>query len=856
MEPTVRTFLDGFRDQVELAPHAPAVTQERTTLTYGQLDRRSNALARHLRAAGAAPDALVGLMLERSPEMLVALLAILKTGAAYVPLDPAFPTARLALMVDDARPAAIVTESAQLDRLPADVNAVCLDRDAAAIADRSEEAIEIAQRGTCAYAIYTSGSTGRPKGVEITHASVLNLLESFRAVPGMRSSDVVLAHTTLSFDIAVIELWLPLFTGAQIVLAGRSRGTDGRAIADLLTKRQLTFMQATPSLWRVVLDAGWHDGRGLTALSGGEPLSRDLADALLHTGAEVWNVYGPTETTVWSSISRVTANGPVLIGHPIRDTRFHIVDEQLREVPEGEIGELCIGGAGVARGYLNRPDLTAERFVPDPFSREPGDRLYRTGDHARSRGSAGFECLGRIDHQIKIDGFRIEPGEIEAILSMHPSVRHSIVCAVDKAGGDRRLVAYVAHGSLAPPPQADLIALARTHLPSYMVPAAFVMLSELPRTPNGKLDRGALPAPDWSGGLPGRAAATPRTTIEERLLSMWRDVIGVEAIGIDDNFFDIGGRSRLGAQIFARIEREIGARLPLATLFEAPTIAALAREIETKANASLLWRSVVPIRATGSGAPVFCVHPVGGNVLAYGDLARRLEPAVACYGLQAVGLDGVAAPLTSVEAMARRYVEEIRSIQPRGPYHLCGFSFGGLVAFEMARRLRREGETVGLLALLDVDFPDYPRIPPFTWLSRSSTFRRSIFPIVQRARRHMRSLRRLGVRGYAKLAVRDAAVVENSDQFWLIAERVRKANTRAAIHYVPRWYDGRVTYFRAQHAGVTRDRRALWTTLARDVEIVDVAGGHSDLRLEPQVQIVAREILRRLNLEGSATRVA
>ena len=753
VNPTVRTFLDGFRDQVALFPHAPAVTQGGTTLTYSQLDRKSNALARHLQSLGAAPETLVGLMIDRSPDMVVALLAILKSGAAYVPLDPAFPFARLAFMVDDARPAAIVT--ALPDRVPKGTTTVCLDRDRDRIAAHDDSVVDSrVQSENRAYVIYTSGSTGRPKGVEITHASVLNLLESFQYEPGMRADAVVLAHTTLSFDIAVIELWLPLFTGAQIVLADQGRATDGRMIADLLARRQVTFMQATPSLWRLVLDAGWRDGRGLTLLSGGEPLSRDLADALLRTGAEVWNVYGPTETTVWSSIGRVARDGPVLIGHPIRNTTLVIVDEALREVPRGEIGELCIGGAGLARGYLHRPDLTAERFPLNPTTGVAGDRLYRTGDRARSHGAAGIECLGRIDYQIKVDGFRIEPEEIESVLDNHPGVQRSVVCAVDKKNGDRRLIAYVAHGSSPPPRPSELSAFARAQLPAYMVPAAFVMMDALPLTPNGKLDRRALPPPDWAGSTPTAQRRSPaRTTTEARLMVMWRDILDVDEIGIDDNFFDAGGRSRLGAQIFARIEREMGTRLPLATLFEAPTIASLAREIEQRTHASTVWRCLVPIRSTGAAATLFCVHPVGGNVLAYGDLARRLGPTVDCYGLQASGIDGVTEPLGSVEAMARQYIDEIRSVQPHGPYHLCGFSFGGLVAFEMALRFRRDHEPVGLLALLDTEFPDYPRSTMFTWLARSAVFRQRIFPTLQRARRHARSLRRSGLRGYARLMV-------------------------------------------------------------------------------------------------------
>jgi amino acid adenylation domain-containing protein len=842
-EARVRTFPDRFQDQAARTPQARAVTQDGVSLSYDQLDRRSNAVARRLQRLGVGPESLVGLMVERSPEMIVALLGILKAGAAYLPLDPAFPPARLSLMVDDARPAAIVTELSCLDRIAAGATVICLDRDAASIEAEDDARVEtVVEPWHRAYVIYTSGSTGKPKGVEIEHGGVANLLESFAVEPGMRAADVVLAHSTLSFDVSIVEIWLPLAVGAEIVLAPGGGRTDGRAIADVLARERVTFVQATPSLWRLIVDAGWRDGRGMTLLSGAEPLSRDLANALLRTGARVWNVYGPTEASVWSTIAEVESDGPVLIGHPIRGATVHVLDERMQPARAGTIGELWIGGAGLARGYLNRPELTAERFVADPFASEPGARLYRTGDFARARGAAGLECLGRIDHQMKIDGFRIEPAEIEMTLACHPGVAHAIVRAIDRAPGDTRLVAYVVHGASPPPDRAALTALARERLPAYMVPSTFVMIPDAPLTPTGKIDRAALPPPDWREAT-GPAPAPPRTAVEEQLRGLWREILGLEDIGIDDNFFDLGGRSRLGAHLFARIEREMGARLPLATLFESPTIASLAQEIASASCASAWWRCLVPIRASGSGAPLFCVHPVGGNVLAYRDLARRLGPDVPCYGLQAIGLDGVAAPLTSVETMARRYVDEIRSVQPRGPYNLCGFSFGGLVAFEMACVLRRQNESIGLLALLDVEYPDFPQAPGFSLLARSRIFRQHVYPTLQRARRHARSMTRLGLRSYAKLATaRENATTTNQAEdavFWQVAERVRKANTRAAIHYVPRRYDGRLTYFRASHAASDDDRRDRWKLLAREIETIEVAGGHSDIRLEPQVQIVA-----------------
>jgi len=855
--PAVRTFLNGFQCTAESRPDAPAVTQGGMTLTYRQLDHRSNALARHLRGLGIGPEMLVGLLLDRSPDMIVALLGILKAGAAYVPLDPTFPADRLSFMVEDSRPAAVVAQTSLLSKLPSQIRTVCLDRDAAAIDAESVDSVDLdVEPWTRAYVIYTSGSTGVPKGVEITHGAVMNLLESFRVRPGLQPNDVVLAHTTLSFDIAVIELWLPLLVGARIVLAPAGR-TDARAIADLVSNSRVTFLQATPSLWRLLLQAGWRNGGGLTALSGGEPLSRDLADALLATGADAWNVYGPTETTVWSSLWHVSPTGPVFIGEPIRDTELLILDDALRPVGGEAIGELCIGGAGLARGYLNAPALTAERFIPHPLAPTTGARIYRTGDLARRRGESGVECLGRLDNQIKVDGFRIEPAEIEAVLASHPSVRQAIVRAIDRAEGDRRLAAYIDHGSDPAPAADELRSLARAHLPPYMVPSAFVMLNEIPLTPNGKIDRSALPTPTWDIARVERTRRALRTPLEHRLAGMWHDILGIDDVGADDNFFDVGGRSRLGAQLFARIETELGVRLPLAVLFESPTIAALASAIAQGGAPAALWRCLVPIQTRGSGAPLFCIHPIGGNVLAYRDLAKRLAPRVSCYGLQAVGLDGTTPPLTSIESMASRYIDEIQTLQPHGPYHLCGFSFGGLVAFEVARQLAKRQESVGLLAMLDTAFPDLASSRAMNWLAGSSSLGLKAYRLIQRARRHGRSMRRMGPRGYLAAIAGGRAVHSpqpaadpNVDNSVLLADHVRRVNVRATIDYVPGRYDGLITYFRAYQPGAPRDRRDLWTRMARSVEFVDVEGSHSDIRVEPRVHVVAREVLKRLGRQA------
>jgi amino acid adenylation domain-containing protein len=841
-ETRTRFFLDRFLETVELFPDRPAIRQGAFALTYRQLDRRSNAVAQTLVRSGVTPDSLVGLCLDRRPEMLVAMLGVLKAGAAYVPLDPGLPSSRLAYMIDDAKPAIVVCGAGIAVDLPPAARRITEGE----TLDSREEAAQppdvVFHPEHRGFVIYTSGSTGAPKGVEIAHASVANLIDAFLEEPGLSASDRVLAHSAFSFDISIIELWLPLVAGAEIVMMPAPDDRDGRALVDVIARDRVTFVAGTPSFFRLLLDAGWRDGRGVTVFSGGEPMSRPLADALRATGAVVWNIYGPTETTVWCSAWRVTDRDPIVVGRPIRNTQMHILDPSMQPVPEGEVGELYIGGAGLARGYLHRPGLTAERFVRHPLAATPDARLYRTGDAGRMRGG-DVEIVGRLDRQIKIDGYRIEPGEIESALSRHHGVSQAIVRAIERAPGDRRLAAYVVHGAGPAPAADDLLAVAREHLPAHMIPAAFVMLTAAPLTPHGKIDYDALPEPDWRRTSVVAAVAPPRSRTEERLLALWKEILGAEIIGTDENFFDIGGRSRLGAALFARIERDFGIRLPLATLFQAPTVASLATAIDDAlARRAVSWETVVCIRPGGSEAPVFFVHPVGGNVLVYRELARHVDPAVPCFGLQAVGLDGVRPPLTSVEQMAGRYLRDMRRSQPRGPYRLCGYSFGGLVAFAMAARLRAEGEDVDLLALVDTNFPE--SAPGVARAHGRSAVLRTLYASIFRARRHAASLRRLGAARYVRaIAARDEDDGDRDSN-----ERVRAANLRAAWRYNPVPYAGSVLYFRAADDRTPGDRRDRWRLVAPAIDVIDVAGTHADLRAEPQVQIIARALNARLRL--------
>ncbi|MGH9591973.1 MAG: non-ribosomal peptide synthetase, partial [Bryobacteraceae bacterium] len=729
-----------IEQQAAAHPEQVAVESGNVQLTYGELSARSNRLARKLQKLGVGPERLVGLCVERSPEMVVALLGILKAGGAYVPLDPQFPKERLAYMLEDSEARVLITQTHLRDTVPSQkATVVCLDdteweQESSAAVDSGAGAENLA------YVIYTSGSTGKPKGVQITHRSVVNLLASMQREPGMGPEDRLLAVTTLSFDIAGLEMYLPLVSGARVVIAPRSAVADGEALTELLAQCGATVMQATPVTWRLLLEAGWRNGAGKKVLCGGEALPLELAQRLVQTGAEVWNVYGPTETTIWSALQRIEPGaGTVAIGRPIANTRIYLLDENRQLVPAGVVGEIHIAGDGVARGYWQRPELTAERFVEDPF--RAGERMYRTGDVGRWRSDGTLECLGRVDHQVKIRGYRIELGEIESVLEQIPGIRQAVTIVREDVAGDPRLTAYlVTRNKTAADPQAVRQAL-QAHLPDYMVPVAYVTLDAFPLTPNKKVDRKALPAP---ATVPIERVA-PRGALETQLASTWKYVLGVERISIYDNFFDLGGHSLLAIALFSRLEPVFG-KLPVSLLFEAPTVAQMATRL-AQGGFQTRWQSLVAVQSGGSRPPLFLVPGVEGNVLYCTRLARALGPDQPIYGLHSLGLDGQRAPLENVEAIAAHFISEIQTVQRSGPYHLAGFCVGGVVAFEMARQLRAQGESVATVILMDTWTPN--SIDP---QRHEEAMPRSFW--IRRMRQHLQEFRTRGAKEQVRYVAR------------------------------------------------------------------------------------------------------
>ena len=573
-----KSILSLIERQTCRRPDAVAVVCGQHHLSYDCLDRRAGRLARRLASLGIGPDQRVALYLRRGLAMVEALLGVIKAGAAYVPVETSQPSERAAYIIGDSGARVVLTERQEAEGLArCDAQVVCLDEESQDIDRLDDDNPDIDVKGAgIIYVLYTSGLTGKPKGVAVSHAGLVNIINDLIRHPGLSEDDVFLAVTSLSFDISMLEVFLPLVSGGRVVIASREEAADGERLINLLTRCGATYMQATPATWRLLLEAGWPGEKGLKTFCGGEALARDIADGLVERSASSWNMYGPTETTIWSTMSPIERGpGTVSIGRPIANTQVYIVDKVFQPVPIGVAGELCIGGEGLARGYLGRTDLTAERFIVNPFVQEPGGRLYRTGDLARYRREGDIEFLGRMDHQVKIRGFRIELGEIESVLGQHPEVDQAIVVAQEERSGERRLVAYVVGSAKLSGPV--LRKYLREKLPDYMVPSVFVRIEQAPLTPNGKLDRRALPEPDVD--TEGVASTGPRDALEDILCGIWAEVLRREQVGINQNFFELGGHSLLATRVISRIRDLLELEVPLRVLFEGPTVAELAGNI-------------------------------------------------------------------------------------------------------------------------------------------------------------------------------------------------------------------------------------------------------------------------------------
>lgn len=851
-------------------PNNVAYQSGTTTLTYDGLHKKTSTLAAHLQRRGLKPKQLAGVMLHRSVNLPVALLAILKAGGAYVPLDPIYPKERIAQIVQDAGISLFITENALIDHLPSD-EAELINIDDAANFRALSFVQPVIQAEDAAYVIFTSGSTGRPKGVQISHKSLMNFLWAMKEEPGIGTNDRLLAVTTISFDIAGLEMFLPLLCGASVVLASAQEAMDADLLVDIINREKITFMQATPITWRMIMLTNWNGAQNLKALCGGEALQQDLANQLVAHCKEVWNMYGPTETTIWSTIQPVhhhdIPEGYEPIGKPIANTTVYVLDKNLNPVPTGVPGELYIGGHGVALGYYNRSDLTAERFIHNPFV-ATHEKMYRTGDYVKLTSSGVLEYLSRIDNQVKIRGFRIELGEIESVISRFAGVAQNIVLVREDIPHSKRIVAYIIPEPEMSIQRTELRNFLVQQLPDYMVPTVFVIMESFPLTPNGKIDRKNLPIPDASSDQSFAEFVEPQDETQKMLASIWKDLLKREQISANDDFFELGGHSLLAVSMMGRIENETRKRIPLATLFTHSKLGDLAKIIDKQQDAND-WRSLVHIKPFGNLIPLFLIHGAGLNVMLYNTLINSLSIDQPVFGLQAKGLNGIDKPLESIEAIAAHYIAEIKTEYPVGPYAFAGFSLGGIIAFEVAKQLQASGDEVAFVGMLDtIAYTSDKHLTKFRRKLRRIKFvvNQVLFNIgafIYEPHHHksklllwkLSSIKRKLKSLIYRMRASHAYATGDKDKLPTFLHNVHEINNRAGENYVLKPSNISIELFKAAHQTFyIEDKRTYgWDKYALNgITVHTVPGEHSTLFWPPNDVQFAHTLQQRLNEVNTA----
>jgi aspartate racemase len=878
---------DLIESQVVISPDALALQCGEERLTYLELNQRANKLARYLQSLGVGAETLVGICMNRSIEMVVAILGVLKAGGAYIPLDPTYPRDRLAFVLCDAQCKYVITQSETLRVLPMqDGRSICLDSDWDHIALQSGENLEkTSNPANLAYVIYTSGSTGKPKGVMITHANLCHFVRIVRSALDVYPTDKYLQTASIAYALSVRQLIIPLSCGASIILANSDQALDPFALFEFIKTQKVTLMDMVPSFWRTSVqrlsDLPALDRKQLLTndlrriVSVGEPLSSDIPRDWrfkLENRANLVNIFGQTEITgVVATYSiqfdeQVELTGIVPIGRSVMDTQLYVLDSHLKPVAPGEAGELCVSNPCLARGYLNLPELTAEKFISNPFSDRLSDRLYRTGDLARYREDGMIEFLGRGDHQVKIRGQRLELGEVESVLREFPGVRDCVVMAWGSLPDEKYLAAYIV--SPVKIVDQEIRRFMGGRVPNYMIPSVFLFLESLPLTPNGKVNRLALPEPDLSSRKNIAAGFDqPGTDLEQRIAAIWKELLKLDRVGIHDNFFELGGHSFVAVRLFARIERDLEVRLPITTLFHATTISQISNVILQQDKTIVHWDVVVPIRVKGDKPPFFGVHGHEGGVLFWISLMNYWPKDQPFYAIQAQGVDGEKPALRHIEDMAKLYIREMQKIQPRGPYFIGGYSMGGEIAFEMSQQLYRQGEMVNLLVMLDTYNPKRvsssivqdtsgemaPMVEAQTQPDRKVIWR-------QKLARHFRLLFRLSLREKINYILRDFSYrVERvflysfASLYLVMGKRLpdsvllnylRKSHSQALYRYVPIQYPGKITLFRSNATSSTDsdDSPLGWGSLA--------AGGFEVFRFDATHNILnvvyAKEVASRL----------
>jgi amino acid adenylation domain-containing protein len=843
-----------FEAQVGRTPDNVAVSFEDCALTYAQLNAQANQFAHYLRGLGVGQETLVGLCINRSEKVFVAMLGIMKAGGTYIPMDPGYPPDRLALMLEDAEAPVLVFQGKETDLFP-HYSGQRVDLDALweVILLQSEENLpNVATPENLIYIIYTSGSTGKPKGVMIPHQGFVNLMTAMAAVPGLNQGDRFLSPTSISFDMVGPELYLPLMCGAEVHMVSRAVATDGKRMAEVLRTSGATAMQATPATWRLLIQSGWEGNQDLIIICGGEAMPPDLVQPLLQRCKALWNFYGPTETTVWSTayqITQVESSTPV--GKPLANTQLYILDAQMQPVPVGHVGELLIAGDGVARGYLNRKAISKERFIANPF--RPGERMYRTGDLARFRPDGQLDFLGRMDHQVKVRGYRIELGEIESGLVQHPDVRAAVVMAREDSPGDQRLVGYVTLESGATATMADLRRSLKQVLPDYMVPTVVMAIDRFPLSPNGKVDRKALPVPPTAERDLDADYVAPADNLEQQLVAVWEEVLQVKPVGINDSFFDLGGHSLLVVRLLDRIREVLHQDLPAAAVFQAPTVSQFAQMLRQPSQQLASPAAVMINLGQSNRSPLFCVHVLGQQMAFFKPMASYI-PEQTMIGLSADLDPAHAGNLDSLEAIAQFYIQELKKLQPEGPYFLTGVSHGGDVIFEMAQQLTQAGERVGLLAMMDTYGPQnqysgFRNKLKFHGQALLSLKHRYLLGRINLYRDRLRTTSLLI---YARLLEKRGKQVPADLQFLRVVEQ----NTQSGSAYEHQPYDGDLLMFRATDDlfyGEDYRRSALgWrSVILGEITVIDVTGDHMSMLQDPHAGAISQALKAHLPQELS-----
>ena len=820
--------------QAEYIPEKPAVAQAEKQLSYREFNERANQLAHYLRSLGVSNNTKVGICLHPEFEFAVALLAVMKAGGACVPLDPNYPQERLAYMLQDVQARVLITQEGILQaEVPAACQTLILSRLTEVLSTQPRiNPQSQARPNQTAYVIYTSGSTGKPRGVLLSHAGLVNYLTAISEMFGVSQSDRTLQFCSVSFDIAIEELFTTWISGATLVLRTPEMSLAVPEFLAWVERQKITILDLPTAYWHewvhnfAELKQPVPPNVRLVIVGGEKASAKSFATwSNAVRGRVRWiNTYGPTEASIcvtafepkFAAADAIPENLPV--GRPVPNCRIYLVDQRLNPVPVGVPGELHIGGVCVAQGYHNRAELTAEKFIPDPFSNDLAARLYKTGDMACYLPSGEIEFLGRRDDQVKIRGFRIELGEIEAALAKHPYVSEVAVVAREDVPGNKLLVAYLVPARNSRPTPIELRHYLQQQLPDYMVPSAFVLLQVMPLTPNGKINRRGFPIPEVEVSSDSIAPATD--AFQSQLVRIWEEVLGRRPIGIRDNFFELGGHSLLAARLMHRIGQALNKTVPLAMLLEAPTIERLAMTLRQD-GWSHHWSSLVPIQPAGFHSPFFCIHGVGGNVVGFHELAQHMKPDYPFYGLQSLGLSGKHACHRRIEDMAAHYLDEISTVQTKGPYQLGGFSLGGLVAYEMACQLLARGEEVGLLVLFDT----YAGNPKPVNQSLLALLRHPTWGQLQQLPQALRKKLRRTVR------------------MWRLPEALKKVmrtNANAAEQYRLRPYRGKATLLRAGDTWrVSEDPCGGWGQLVGELETIEIPGGHMDILREPHVSRLA-----------------